>query len=388
MRYFNTVLNQLLGMIDREKFESRARQGGANRYTKHYTAWNQFIVNLYAQACQKKSLRDIEMGFKLHQGCWYHLGLVNVTRSTISYANQKRDSRFYEQTFYELLEKCRSHTPKHKFKFKNPLYALDATVIDLCLSVFPWAKFRKAKGALKIHSLLDYRGNLPSFLVVTDALQHEITVAKEVSWPLCSDSILVMDKAYLDFQWLYGLHLQKVSFVLRAKANLDCQVLGQHTPSTNKAVLSDQIVRLAGPYSSQKYPEILRLVTFYDEQEKRIFRFLTNNLTLSPVTIAAIYKARWDIELFFKWIKQHLKIKTFLGTSRNAVLTQIWTAMTYYLLLAYIKYQTRYGYSLLHFTRVIRESLFTRKDIIDLLNLSLYKLKKLPDTDSQLFLFG
>ena len=388
MRYFNTVLNQLLGILPRDHFEGRALRGQANRYTKHFTAWNQLIVNLYAQASGKKSLRDIETGLRMHQGCWYHLGLVNVTRSTLAYANQKRDYRLYEQTFYELLEKCQSLTPKHKFKFKNPLYALDATVIDLCLVVFPWAKFRKTKGALKIHALLDYRGTLPRFLVITDACQHEMKVAQEVTWPLSSDSILVVDKAYLDFQWLYGLHLQKVSFVLRAKDNMNYAVMGQHSTPKNKAVLSDQIIRLEGYASSQKYPEVLRLVTFSDETEQRTFRFLTNNLTLSPATIAAIYKARWEIELFFKWIKQNLKIKTFLGTSRNAVLTQIWIAMIYYLLLAYIKYQTHYGYSLLYFTRVIRESLFTRTDIIDLLNLSLPNLKKLPEPNFQLSLFG
>lgn len=388
MRYFNTVFNQLLWMIPRDRFEGRAQRSGANYYTKHFTAWNQLLVNLYAQARQMKSLRDIETSFKLHQGCWYHLGVVNVARSTLSYANQKRDSRLFEQTFYELLEKCRTLTPKHKFKFKNPLYALDATVIDLCLSVFPWAKFRKTKGALKIHSLLDYRGTLPSFLVITDARQHDIKVAKKVTWPLSSDSILVVDRAYLDFQWLFSLHLQKVYFVLRAKDNMNYTIIGQHSIPKNKAILSDQIIRLEGYTSSQKYPEVLRLVTFYDEKEKKIFRFFTNHFSLSPTTIAAIYKARWDIELFFKWIKQNLKIKTFLGTSRNAVLTQIWTAMIYYLLLAYIKFQTRYDYSLLYFTRVIRESLFTRVDIIDLLSLSLPHLKHVPEPDFQLSLFG
>lgn len=388
MRYFNTVFNQLLSLLPRDRFEARAHRAGANYYTKHFTAWNQLVVNLYAQARQMKSLRDIVTGFRLHQGCWYHLGLVNVTRSTLSYTNQKRDYRLYEQTFYDLLEKCRDLTPKHKFRFKNPLYALDATVIDLCLSVFPWAKFPKTKGALKIHSLLDYRGTLPSFLVITDARQHEIKIAKQIAWPLSSDSIVVVDKAYLDFNGLYSLHLQKVYFVIRAKENMNYEILGQHTASKNKVILSDQMIRLVGYVSSQKYPQTLRLVTFYDEQEKRIFRFLTNNLTLSPVTIAALYKARWDMELFFKWIKQNLKIKTFLGTSRNAVLTQIWTAMIYYLLLAYIKYQTRYGYSLLYFTRVIRESLFMRTDIIDLLNLSLPNLKKVSEPDFQLSLFG
>lgn len=377
----------MLNLLPKDRFEVNADKYQANRYTKHFTAWGQLVVNLYAQASNKKSLRDTETGFRVHQGCWYHLGLENVARSTISYANANRNSALYEDTFYDLLGRCRDVTPKHRFKFKNPLAALDATVIDLCLSMYPWAKFRKTKGALKIHSLLDYRGTIPSFLVITDAKQHEVKVAKESSLPLSSDSILAVDKAYIDFQWLYGLFTRGVYFVTRAKDNMKYQVVGQHKEIKNKAVLSDEIIRLVGPLTSKKYPEDLRLVTYYDEKENKILEFITNNFHLAAATIAAIYKARWEIEIFFRWIKQNLKIKTFLGTSRNAVLTQIWTAMIYYLLLAYIKYQTKYGYTLLYFTRVIREALFKRTDIIDLLNLSPGRLQKLREPCYQATLF-
>lgn len=387
MAYNNTVFNQLLNMLPRHKFETSVSKYQGDYYTKHFTSWNQLLVNLYAQASGKDSLRDIETGLKSQQNHWYHLGLYNVARSTISYANNKRDYRIYEDTFYQSLSKCKNVTPKHRFKFKNPLYTLDSTVIDLCLSLFPWAKFRKTKGGLKLHFLLDHKGQIPSFLVMTDAKQHDIKVARSLALPLVLDSILVLDKAYIDFQWLFSLYNQGVYFVTKAKDNIQYRVIGQLPINTNKGLISDEEIELIGYYSQQKYSEPLRLITYYDSATNKIHTFLTNNFKLAASTITQIYKARWDIELFFKWIKQHLKIKTFLGTSKNAVLTQIWTAMIYYLVLAYIKYQSKYKNSLLYFTRVIKESLFRRLDIIDLLNLSLCKLQKLREPTYQLSLF-
>ena len=373
MKYHNTIFNQLLNMLPRYRFEQSVKSTQANRYTKHFTAWNQLLVNLYAQVSGKKSLRDIETGLKMQQNSWYHLGLTNAVRSTISYANNKRPYQIAENTFYHLLEKCKDVTPKHKFRFKNPLYTLDATVIDLCLSMFPWAKFRKRKGALKIHTLLDHRGTIPSFIVITDAKQHEVKVAQNLFLPVSLDSIITVDKAYVDFQWLYGLKQRGVYFVTRAKETMNYRVVGQQEVNSSKGLLADKEIMLTGFYTSKKYPEKLRLVTYHDSEHDKTYQFLTNNFQLAAYTIAQIYKARWQVELFFKWIKQNLKIKTFLGTSKNAVLTQIWTAMIYYLLLAYIKYQTKYKYSLLYLTRVIKECLFRGADIIDLLNLSLEK---------------
>jgi len=388
MSYRSTIFCQLLRMLPRKKFDIRVQQEQADHYTKHFTAWNQLLVNLYAQVNQMNSLRDIETGMKVLSYDGYHLGLTHVARSTLAYANQRRDPMLFEQTFYDLLAKCRELSPQHRFKFKNPLYALDSTVIELCLSVFPWAQFRKAKGALKIHSLLDLRGTLPAFLVVSDGKTHDVKVAQKESWPLSPDSILVVDKAYLDFQWLNQLHSQGVFFVLRSKDNMKYQVLGQHNPPKNKAIINDLIIRLTGFQAQDKYPDPLRLVTYYDEQENRVFTYLTNNLALSPMTIAQIYKARWQIELFFKWIKQHLKIKTFLGTSLHAVLTQIWTAMIYYLLLSYIKFKTSYRYSLLVLARIFRQAAFQYLDIIDLLDLNPSLPAKPPEPDPQLYLFN
>lgn len=276
--------------------------------------------------------------------------------------------------FYNLLARCKNLTPKHKFRFKNPLYTIDATTIDLCLSVFPWAKFRTTKGAIKMHCLYDHSGAMPTFLTVTDGKKHDVSVVKDHTFPLTPDSIVSVDKAYIDYNWLNSLNEQRVWFVTRAKTNIDYAVVGQH-PISSKKVLSDEIISLQGPQTKTKYSEELRLIRYYDEERQKTLTFLTNNFKLAATTIAQIYKSRWQIELFFKWIKQNLKIKSFLGTSKNAVLTQIWVAMCYYLLLTYIKYQTKYGYSLLQLSRVIREMLFERKALIDILTLKLDRLK-------------
>jgi hypothetical protein len=280
----------------------------------------------------------------------------------------------FEELFYHLLGRCKNLTPKHKFRFKNPLYTIDASTIDLCLSVFPWAKFRTTKGAIKLHCLYDHSGALPTFLTITDGKSHDVRVVKEQTFPMSPDSIVSLDKAYIDYTWLNSLDVQGVWFVTRAKTNIDCAVVGQH-PISNKKVLSDERISLQGPLTKSKYSKELRLIRYYDEERQKTLTFLTNNFKFAATTIAQIYKSRWQIELFFKWIKQNLKIKSFLGTSKNAVLTQIWVAMCYYLLLTYIKYQTKYGSSLLQLSRVIREMLFERKALIDIMTLNLDRLK-------------
>ncbi len=277
-------------------------------------------------------------------------------------------------------------TPKHKFRFNNPLYTIDASTIDLCLSVFPWAKFRTTKGAIKMHCLYDHAGALPTFLTVTDGKRHDVRVVKDNAFPLLPDSIVSVDKAYIDYKWLNSLDEKGVWFVTRAKTNIDYAVVGQH-PISSKKVLSDERISLQGPLTETKYPKELRLVRSYDEERQKTLTFLTNNFKLAATTITQIYKSRWQIELFFKWIKQNLKIKSFLGTSKNAVLTQIWVAMCYYLLLTYIKYQTKYGFSLLQLSRVIRETLFERKALIDILTLKPDKLKFREEDALQGFLF-
>jgi hypothetical protein len=375
-------MNELLNLIPPHRFETIVNNLSGNRYVKRFDCWNQLTVLLYAQASGKDSLRDIEQSFQVNSERLYHFGLPAIKRSTLADANKTRDYRLFEFLFYRLLERCKDVTPKHKFKFKNPLYTLDATVIDLCLAAFPGAKFRTTKGALKLHYQFDHAGSIPSFLVVTDAKHHEVQVAQK-NFTLLSDSIYCFDKGYLDFGWFRRIKETKSYFVTRAKDNLNYEVIGQHNEPNKKGVLSDEIIALSGYYQSREYPEKLRLIRYYDKEADKTLTFLTNNFTLCSLTIAQIYKARWQIEIFFKWIKQNLKIKTFLGTSKNAVLTQIWVAMCYYLILACIKYQTKYKYSLFYLHRVIRETLLSRFTLIDLLHASEKILPKLKRDEFQ-----
>jgi hypothetical protein len=385
----NTVFGQLMQLISRHGFSRSVERYTGDRYTKSFSCWQQLIVMLYSQARGLKSLRDITVSLRSQHSKWYHLGLESVARSTLADANSKRSADIYKDVFYDFLSKCQSLAPGHRFRFKNPLYTMDSTLVKLCLSVFPWASYRKRKGALKIHTLLDHNGCLPSFLTATDGRCHDVRVVKENTYgfpKLLPDSIITVDRGYYDFKWFYSLHLNRVFFITRAKQNLKYEVTGQQQVPKNKGVISDQTIRLTGYYQQQYYPEKMRLITFYDSNKKEELVFITNNFKLAASTIAELYKHRWQIELFFKWIKQNLKIKTFLGTSENAVLTQIWTAMIYYLLLAFIKFQTRYAYSMHELTRVIGETLMEHLDIIELLRTKFDKLKLLKTKPEQLAL--
>ena len=370
MSHVNTILNQLLQLVDRHDFEKRVKEYSGDRYVKKFDCWNQFTVLLYAQLKGHDSLRDIVEGLQSHSGKLFHIGLESVARSTLSDANNLRDCKIYEGVFYDLLRKCQSLTPNHPFKFNNPLYSLDSSIIALSLSVFPWADYNKVKGAMKLHCLLDHRGNIPSFVTITHGRKTDITLAKETDLPLMPDSIVTMDRGYTDFGFLYSLHRKRVSFVTRARKNMMYEITGQHETPDVKGLVADFRIRTTGFDSTSTYPEEMRMVWWHDEETGKDLEFLTNNFKLSASTIAAIYKARWQIELFFKWIKQNLKIKTFLGISPNAVMTQIWIAMCCYLLLAYIKFQTRYRFSLLCLTRILRETLMDRRSLIDILSIN------------------
>lgn len=385
----NTVFGQLMQLISRYGFDRSVERYRGNRYTKSFNCWQQLVVMLYSQSRGLKSLRDITVSLRSQHSKWYHLGLESVARSTLADANSKRSAEIYKDVFYDFLSKCQSLAPGHRFRFKNPLYTMDSTLVKLCLSVFPWASYRKRKGALKIHTLLDHNGCLPSFLTVTDGRCHDVRVVKDniYGFPkLLPDSIITVDRGYYDFKWFYSLHLNRVFFITRAKQNLKYEVTGQQQAPKNKGVISDRTIRLTGYYQQQYYPEELRLIAFHDSKKQEELVFITNNFKLAASTIAELYKHRWQIELFFKWIKQNLKIKTFLGTSENAVLTQIWTAMIYYLLLAFIKFQTRYAYSMHELTRVIGETLMEHLDIIELLRTKFDKLKLLKTKPDQLAL--
>lgn len=386
MGHYNTIMNQLLTHIPRHQFDTLVKQSGGDRYVKSFSTWNQLAILLYAQASGKNSLRDIENATMAQHSKFYHLGIQgSVRRSTLSDANKNRDALIFQNLFYRILERCRDLTPKHKFKFKNPLNTLDSTVIDLCLSAFPWAKFRTTKGALKLHCQLDHAGNIPSFVVVTDGKCHDISAARE-SFALIPDSIYCFDKGFTDFAWFRRIDDTGAFFVTRAKDNLAYRITGQQETIQNKGVLMDASIEPSTFYARKDYSGTLRLIRYYDKENDRVFEFITNNFKLAAATIAGIYKARWQIEAFFKWIKQNLKIKTFLGTSKNAVLTQVWVALCYFLLLAYIKYQTKFAQSLFYLHRLIRETLLDRIPLTDLLHLDEKRLAKIKGLDPQLCL--
>ena len=390
MKQVNTIMSELQRIFPRYEFEKLEKEHNGNYYTKYFTGWQQLMVLLFAQIGGKDSLREIETSLNVHHSKWYHIGLKSIKRSTFSDAMNKRSCKIFEGVFYRLLEKCQSVTPKHRFRFKNPLLTLDSTVIDLCLSIFPWATFRKRKGAIKLHYLYDHSGSLPSFMVMTDGRHHDVRVAKDdkkLNFALLPDSIISFDRAYLDYKWLWDLNKKGVYFVTRSKGNIKCEVTGQHQQVNNKHVVRDDVINLKGYYTSQKYPEPLRIVGHTDPETGKYYEFLTNNFTLAAKTIADIYKSRWQIELFFKWIKQNLKIKSFLGTTSNAVLSQVWVAMCYYLLLTYIKYQTKFAHSITELNRMIKEILMEKTTLIDILSLNMKKLKKIRDPVPQLSLF-
>ena len=385
----NTVFGQILQLFSRNGFKKCVDRYSGDKYTKSFNCWQQLIVLLYSQARGLKSLRDITISLRSQYKKWYHLGLSSVARSTLSDANSNRSADIFQDVFYDFLCKCQSLAPGHRFRFKNPLYTMDSTLIKLCLSLFPWAEYRKRKGAMKLHTLLDHCGCLPSFLTVTHGRCHDVNVVKDEQYgfpQLLPDSIVTVDRGYLDYNWFYSLTLNRVFFVTRAKQNIKYEVLGQHEIPKNKSVVSDQIIRLTGFYTKQDYTEKLRLITFYDKEKDKELTFLTNNFKLAANTIAELYKHRWQIETFFKWIKQNLKIKTFLGTSQNAVMTQVWAAMIYYLLLAFIKFQTKYSYTMHELTRVIGEILMENVSLLEALKLKFDKLKLLKTENYQLAL--
>lgn len=371
-----TVLGQLLDVLPRDKFELLTGQHHGDRRVRKLTCWQQLTILLYAQITEKDSLRDIETGLLIQHRSWYHLGIETVARSTLAEANRKRSSKIFESFFYTFLQECLcfSTDTAKDFSFENPLYAIDSTTIRLCLALFPWAKFRKKKGAIKLHVLLNIRSQIPELITISTGKKADITAARQIDLTLLPDgSILVMDRGYVDYAFLHSIHAAKKTFVVRLKENAQIVRMEQRDiPEEEReaGVRKDDRIAFVLPDAIEHYPEDLRLVTYHDAEHDVTYEFLTNNTELSAKTIADIYKSRWQIELFFKWIKQHLKIKTFLGTSENAVQIQIWVAMTYYLLLAWLKHQTYFRSTLLDLSRMIREVPLEHISLINLLHLT------------------
>ena len=365
MAHHSTVLGQLLKLVPRHQFETLAKRYHEGRRFRRTSRWSQFVALATGQLSGRRSLRDIVSNLKAQSAQLYHLGARCVTRSTLARVNEHQPHEFYEALFGRLYAQCRSVAPGHGFRFKNKLYSLDASTIELSLAIFPWARFRRRDGALKLHVGLDHDGGIPAFLSLTTGKVHEVTEARQRRLP--AGSIVVMDKGYLDYSWYKSLTEQGVFFITRARRNTRYQVVERRPVNKRKGLRADQTIVLTGQKSRQEALPRLRRVTYVEPDSGQRYEFLTNHFRLAAATIAAIYKQRWQIELFFKWVKQNLKIKTFLGVSKNAVMTQVWVAMCVYLLLAYLKYLSRITTSMQQLLRLLQLNLFLRRDLIDLL---------------------
>ncbi len=300
-----------------------------------------------------------------HEHRLYHLGSRKLSRSNLARINEDKPHELYKALFVKLLSQCQSLAPRHGFKFNNELYALDSTTIDLCLSLFPWAKFRETKGAVKLHIGMNQKGGLPEFVTITDGKQHDVTVGRDLNFP--KGSIIAMDRGYNDYKWFKQLSDKGIFFVGRLKKNAALRVTERRKIDKSKGLTSDQTIEFTGYYASRDCPIVLRRVGYRDPDTGKHYIFITNNFALSARTIADIYKSGWQIELVFKWIKQNLKIKSFVGTSKNAVLTQIWIAMCIYLMLAYLKFQSKTKRSLQQILRILQLNLFEKWLLNDLI---------------------
>ena len=361
MRAFSSVFSQLLAIFSRVDFAAAVRKHKAERAAKGFDCWTQFVAMLFCQLGRAHSLREICGGLASVEGKLNHLGVgAAPPRSTLSYANAHRPAALFEDVFQTLLGRCQAIVAPRKFRFKNKLYSLDGSVIDLCLSMYDWAKFRRAKGAIKLHLLLDHDGYLPSYCVITEGKVHEIRVARSLELP--PGAIVAIDRGYVDYLWLDSLDERGVFFVTRLKDNARFTVEAELSPP-NGRILADELIRLPGSGQSLNEARVLRRVVVWDEVNEREIVLLTNNFKLAAATIAAIYKERWQIELFFKALKQNLKIKTFVGTSANAVHIQIWTALIAILLLKFLQLRSRLAWSLSNLVALLRLNLFVHRDL-------------------------
>jgi len=345
----------MLKIISRHDFSTLEKRHGTGRKARTFSRWNQFVHLMFMQLTARASLRDGIQSLTSRAKNLYHLGGKPVSRSTFADANAKRPSSFYESLFQKMYNQCRPLAPKHKFKFKNKLYSMDASVIDLALSAFPWASFRKTKAAVKIHTVLDHGGYLPAFVAITEGKTHEIKVARSIHLP--KGSIVAEDKAYTDYNWFASLHRNGIFFVTRQKRNARYRVLQRRRVNKKQGLTSDQTIALCG-IKGKQCPYPLRRIGYRDPETGNRYVFLTNNFKLAAKTVADIYKERWQIEIFFRWIKTNLEIRVFIGNSPNALMTQIFVALIAYLLLCYFKFLSRIGVSLQNLLRVIQLNLF------------------------------
>jgi hypothetical protein len=357
-----SIFSQLLQLFPRAQFQQAVQKHKAERHARGFTSWGQFVAMLFAQLADARSLREICNGLAASEGKLRHLGIPQApNKSTLAYANEKRPWQLYQTLFEQLLERCQSVARgKKKFRFKNKLLSLDSTSIDLCAEVYDWARYKSTKGAVKIHLLLDNEGYPPCFAHITDGKSHDITVGRTLRF--APGTIVAMDKGYVDYRWWKQITEDGAYFVSRLKEDLHYEVLEERKLPQNSPVLRDCWIRIAAT-PQRPFELALRLVTIFDEDKQRKLTFITNHLGFGATTIARIYKERWQIELFFKALKQLVRVKTFVGTSANALKTQIWAALIAMLLLKYLQLRSRFGWSLSNLVAIIRQQLFAYREL-------------------------
>jgi len=369
MNIGRTVFAQLMDFVPVYEFRQCVERYNGNYKIKTFSCWDQFLCMAFAQLTYRESLRDIEACLRVAKTKLYHMGIRGkVARNTLAHANETRDWRIYADFAQVLIHTARDLYADEDFglELDQTVYALDATVIDLCLSVFPWAKFRRHKAAVKLHTLLDLRGNIPVLIHITHGNIHDVNILDDLF--IEAGSIYIMDRAYLDFTRLYRMHQSHAYFVTRAKRNFAFKRLYSQPVDKSTGVQADQIITVTGFYSQRNYPEKLRRIRYYDADTKKRLVFLTNQFSLPAIVIARLYKYRWQVELFFKWIKQHLRIKAFYGTTENAVKTQIWIAISVYVLMAIVKKRLSLPRSLYTILQILSVTLFEKMPILQVLS--------------------
>lgn len=366
MSHHNTALHQLLKPLSRHDFEAEAKKHHRGQKLRSATRWDQFVSMAMAQLTGRQSLRDIEANLTAQSDKLYHLGAKVAPKTTLARLNEQQPAELYQALFYKLLHQHKGQTGRHKFRFKHPLYSLDASAIDLSSPVFPWARHRDDTGNVKLSVGLNHATLIPEYVAISDGNENDMVQGRKFAFP--SGSVVAFDKGYVDYQWFGELTKQGVSFVTRLRNKAVYRVLERRPPPKGSGVSSDQIIKLSSAHALKRGAPLLRRVGYRDPESGKFYEFLTNNLDLAASTIAAIYKDRWQVELFFKAIKGCLKIKNFVGQSRNAVLTQIWIALIVYLLVAIARHSAKEGWTVARMMRVLQVNIFSRKTLKQLLN--------------------
>ena len=380
------VFAQVVQFLDRNHFNYLVRKYQGDRYIKHYSTWNQLLTLIFGQLSRSASLRDCVLALQAHRSKLYHLGVgKTVTRSNLSKANEQRDYRIFEDYAYYMITEARRKRDGKISGIEAHIYAFDSTTIALCLSLFEWAKFRKKKGGIKVHTLFDVVAGVPTFVHITEANVHDVNAMDEIPYEV--GAFYIFDRGYNDYSRLYTIHRLGATFILRAKNNVKYKRISwirrlQHN------MLSDSKIQFIGPYKKDEYPEPLRLIKYWDEENKREFTFLTNNFELTALEIAELYRQRWQIELFFKWLKQHLKIKHFYGTSFNAVKIQVYVAIITFCLVAILQHDMKLELTTYEVLHVLSVSLTTKMHLVDLLNKTNFQNDKERLESSEPLLFN